>query len=551
MRSWLKKQRVPFLLAAAAAAVLIWTVGCPTGGGPAGTFSISGRVTHAVTGDGIQGVTITVDGRQATTAATGNYSVTGLEAGTYTVTPTFQGLTFSPANRSVTVGPNQVNVDFTAGATVLQVRSVSTAPTGIDDAVWQTVAALQVQLDEGINVSNQSGGQLYGDGELNMTGTFNGLTDFNDGSPANLSLKAVHTSTDLFILAEWDDSEFNVDRRRWLFDGPTDPLKPNEAAAGWTSQLNDDKIAFAWAVSTADQITSSVAGQSQSFATRGCMASCHTTPSGLDMRPGQGTVDIWHWKTSRSEPLGFVNDQVSNETTGRTNDSGQAIENRNRPQGGNNRSGPAVIWDGTTQTIPSGPRQGSTLDPAVILLTGHTVSIGTASADRGKTAYQNSCSACHGATGGGGAGPALNTLAIARTSNATLSGDTAVGSHPGAAAFNALPSIGSDGAPGQDDLLLFVRGFAGIPGYSLTIPDGSNADVTTDSNLSYTNFTSLTEARTEPYRLMIRRALSTGNGDDAQFTATAGQQSVFGVALMDNDGKNHVGSNYEVMEFAD
>ena len=405
----------------------------------------------------------------------------------------------------------------------LQARRVTTAPTGIDDPLWSQIPPYAPGL------STMISGLLYGNGQLNMSGTFEGISEFNGGQPANLELRATHDGSMLYILAEWNDTSFNVDRRRWLFDGPTDPLKPGESADGWTSQLNDDKIAFAFEIEPASS-------EFGTFAQVGCASSCHNVDGeGLDMRPAAGKVDVWHWKTSRSEPLGHVADQVSSPAGGRVDDAGKGIEHRNRPTGGNDRSGPAFEWDGTTQTYERWDGMNITLDPAYVLLDGHQVPFeGDGAA--GQVIYAASCAGCHGTMGQGGFGPALTAREFARDSRADLVMGMSAAEHPGASAFNGLTP------PQQTDVLARLRGFSGVPGYFLTTPEGSVADLTTQSNVDYTL---IEDTNRTHYRLLIIRALDTGNADDTQFAP--GSDYPFGVALMDNDGRNHIGSRLQTL----
>ncbi|HSQ00703.1 MAG TPA: ethylbenzene dehydrogenase-related protein [Candidatus Dormibacteraeota bacterium] len=405
----------------------------------------------------------------------------------------------------------------------LQARRVSSAPNGIDDPLWGQIPPYAPTL------GTMSSSLLYGNGQLNMSGTFDGISEFNGGEPANLELRAAHDGTALYVLAEWNDTTFNVDRRRWLFNGPTDPLKPGESADGWTSQLNDDKIAFAFEI----EPTSSEFG---TFTQVGCASSCHNVDGeGLDMRPAAGKVDIWHWKTSRSEPLGYVADQVSSPESGRVDDAGTGLEHRNRPSGGNDRSGPAFEWDGTAQTYDRWDGMNITLDPAYVLLDGHQIPFeGDAAA--GQAIYATSCAGCHGSMGQGGIGPALTAREFARDPRADLVTAISAAGHPGASAFNGLT------AEQQTDVLARLRGFSGVPGYFLTTPEGSVADITTQSNVDYTM---IEDASRTHYRVLIIRARATGNADDTQFSP--GSAYPFGVALMDNDGRNHIGSRLQML----
>lgn len=51
------------------------------------------------------------------------------------------------------------------------------------------------------------------------------------------------------------------------------------------------------------------------------------------------------------------------------------------------------------------------------------------------------------------------------------------------------------------------------------------------------------------YQVLIVRKLKTNNTDDVQFDVSANKTYKFGIALMDNDGKNHIGSLVETLTF--
>lgn len=76
--------------------------------------SASGTVT--ANGAPLPGVAISAGNRSVTTAGDGTYTLGGLAPGTHTVTPALAGYVFTPASRSVTVGPDQTGVNFTAAA---------------------------------------------------------------------------------------------------------------------------------------------------------------------------------------------------------------------------------------------------------------------------------------------------------------------------------------------------------------------------------------------------------------------------------------------------
>jgi hypothetical protein len=98
------------------------------------------------------------------------------------------------------------------------------------------------------------------------------------------------------------------------------------------------------------------------------------------------------------------------------------------------------------------------------------------------------------------------------------------------------------------------------------LPDGSDADVTTITNLDYSqagidSLTNISDSQgpdfneelnkykfqQDGYCVVIVRNLETGNADDTQFDPS--QQYIFGVALMDNDGQNHIGNTHLTLSF--
>lgn len=76
------------------------------------TYTVTGRVTLG--GMGLADATVQAGAASTTTTGDGTYTLTGLVAGTYNVVPTKPDHVFTPASRSVTVGPDKTGIDFTA-----------------------------------------------------------------------------------------------------------------------------------------------------------------------------------------------------------------------------------------------------------------------------------------------------------------------------------------------------------------------------------------------------------------------------------------------------
>jgi GH25 family lysozyme M1 (1,4-beta-N-acetylmuramidase) len=99
----------------------LWLAACTA----QATYYISGKITDSTNGGvsffGVSGVTVTAGVNSAITDAGGFYSLTNLGANSYSVTPAQNGVTFSPASRSVTLTvfiENQTNINFNVAHTI-------------------------------------------------------------------------------------------------------------------------------------------------------------------------------------------------------------------------------------------------------------------------------------------------------------------------------------------------------------------------------------------------------------------------------------------------
>ncbi len=408
----------------------------------------------------------------------------------------------------------------------LEAKYVSTAPNKVSSAYWSKADF------HAVTAQNLSIGNLYNNGLLNMTGTYNGLSSFSGGANPNLTMKAAYDDSSLYVLLEWTDATVNISNSSWLHNGPLDPLK-GDSSRGWTSQRNNDKVALAFEIDAA----SSSAG---TFSNVGCAASCHNN----QMQPQTGKVDIWDWNLALSEPFGYAGDMIADGNTGLAYDAGQKSFVRNNA-GSTDTSGPAFEWDGTVQNVTRASGTASILDPAFYLLN-KTPFTGDIAA--GEVAFHNlsyGCYHCHGENGVGngetGDGPAFTSASINRYSRQSFKDHAAASTHDGNSYYSSM-------SPTEvENVISYIRGLAGVPGYCLQQPDGSNADIISASNTNLVNV-NLSPGHTQ-YKVLLKRKLNTGNPDDAVFNLTQSTEYVFGVALMDNDGKNHIGSLKETLKF--
>ena len=415
----------------------------------------------------------------------------------------------------------------------LEASFVSTAPDKVSSAYWKTADYLKVDL------RNVSTGFLFGDGLLNMTGLFGGINSFS-GKDSGLVLKAAYDNDNIYILAEWYDSKINISDASWLWNGSVDVLKLSESNAGWTSQRNNDKLSFAFEIDNA----SSAFG---SFSSVGCQASCHNIGVASSMNPTNGKVDIWNWTLAHSFPIGYAHDMIADQN-GLVNDAGQQMFTRNNI-GTTDRSGPEFEWDGTSQniTLPNG--QEGILDPGFFLMNKTPF---TGNIEHGDSLYHREilnqpghCASCHGENGEGATEGAVNIISLNKKNRTTL-----IDNMNNAADMTNYwqPFTASE----KNDIVAYLRGLAGVPGYIVTMPDGSSADIQAVSNVTPVDVKNAMLPSTNQhtkYQVMIIRKLNTNNVDDVQFEAVSGNTYQFGVAIMDNDSRNHVGSILETLTF--
>jgi len=408
----------------------------------------------------------------------------------------------------------------------LEASYITSPITSVNAKYWKEADYLKIAVED---ISTQ---KLYDeDGLLNMTGTFDGLNTFNEGENPELIMKAAYDSFNLYLMIEWFDSNIDASRSSWFWNGEVDPLKP-DSVNGWTSQLNDDKLSLIFEIESAS-------GPLGSFSDVGCAAACHDGR----MKPVAGAVDIWNWSLALSAPLGFAFDMHADADNGLVYDTGQVTYSRNIEVVGNNRSGPSYEWNGIAQEIVLINGKTNILDPAYYLI--NTTPF-TGDPSIGDHLYLNKnkgCAPCHGINGQGNGeidnGPAFTKKRMNRLSRENLINSASSLNHTGYTYFNKL-SLSE-----REHVIAKIRGFAGVPGYYLTIPDQNEMDILCSTNLTLARL----EPENDSYKILISRKLDTEKDDDVKFDLAASNSYKFGIALMDNDGRNHIGSLQELLIF--
>jgi hypothetical protein len=195
---------------------------------------------------------------------------------------------------ALAMGASFINLKEVSGASkqTLTVKRVKSAPSGLNDAVWEKAKGLIIP--------------------------FEGKEKFA-GKNATVSTKAVYSGDDIYFLFKWSDSAKSVTKGAWQFDGEK-----------WTHQKgNEDRISLLFEINRINN-----------FATKGCAIVCHVPQGASNAKDGKfGTStaaekgDLWHWKAARSDPAGFADDtwltQISDKKGGRKGDAGGGGDQKN------------------------------------------------------------------------------------------------------------------------------------------------------------------------------------------------------------------------------
>lgn len=172
-----------------------------------------------------------------------------------------------------------------------------------------------------------------------------------------IDLQAAHTGDTIYIRAVWRDDTLNNMRRLWHFDGEV--WTRGDAVDGAYS--NEDRFALTFDIN---------GGREYEFL--GCGAICHTGGDddfmGFEEEGYDGqTIEMWHWKATRTAPAGYSDDQYAamvsyddpDEVTGRhgdSRDSGSYSNNKNE------------AGDGPAFTYPAGVTSGALLSSDAVAI---------------------------------------------------------------------------------------------------------------------------------------------------------------------------------------
>ncbi len=127
-----------------------------------------------------------------------------------------------------------------------------------------------------------------------------------------VKLRSMYDAEYVYFLVEWTDPTQSLGRFPWIkqADGQWKLMKRPDQT-GNDNTYYEDKFAFLWNINQSG------------FAKKGCDKSCHMAENGIlegikDTSVGRHytsagqTIDIWHWKSARTNPVKQVDDQYMN-----------------------------------------------------------------------------------------------------------------------------------------------------------------------------------------------------------------------------------------------
>ncbi|MFQ5451828.1 MAG: ethylbenzene dehydrogenase-related protein [Nitrospinaceae bacterium] len=174
-----------------------------------------------------------------------------------------------------------------------------------------------------------------------------------------ISVKTVHTKDRVYFLLSWKDETESINMDKWVYDGNKWSIKQEkrwEDEPPW--EADSDRFCFQWPIR--DEVLI------KKFAKKGCAVLCHKPEKENKMYtsgPNQAS-DIWQWRASITNPLGYADDGFLNNTNISKKDEKNAVKRINAahqwdalgPGGINfvrNKEGGGPRW--MSRTHPDGP----------------------------------------------------------------------------------------------------------------------------------------------------------------------------------------------------
>jgi hypothetical protein len=347
------------------------------------------------------------------------------------------------------------------------------------------------------------------------------------GNPSYVAMKAVYTETDVFFLIRWRDTTLNADKDVLSYVGPDLSTTPPDSAscfpavlmnrANWVRHEDEDRVAVAFEIQDPNDTSDPM---SHGYASRGCQLACHQGEQPAFGRIESGRLDVWQWLASRTNPvrdlydrqtedpssprfgiMGYLDDLFGDEVGGLQGDPGIPSYRPNFVEGS---SIPQYVY--RERDDPFAKPQDANLRNAW-----------------GEKVRKNN---------------GVSLLYIWREY-------PYISYFPfdGCDIMNQVPvPLGTPQRPWryvERDVVDWITRADRVPGWLLNYPTGSRSDI---------HGKALSEDQV--YSLEFGRALNTGDlVHDVIFKPETGRKYVFTVAVMDNSGTIHKGSQPQILVF--
>ena len=128
------------------------------------------------------------------------------------------------------------------------------------------------------------------------------LTAQSEDGP-EITIRSVYTKDRLYFLISWKDATESINMDKWVYDGKRWGIKQEirwEDEDPW--EADSDRLCFQWPMRDEALI--------RKFADKGCAVLCHKPEKENKMftsTPDQ-LSDIWQWRASLTNPLGYASD---------------------------------------------------------------------------------------------------------------------------------------------------------------------------------------------------------------------------------------------------
>lgn len=180
----------------------------------------------------------------------------------------------------------------------MKLVSVKTDTAIVLDAVaekaWDKAIALEVKLDQMPYEPNNG---------------YDGVRE------TTVKIKSLYDEKNVYFYLQYADPTKSLARFPWVkqADGSWKQLKKKDST-GHDNTYYEDKLGMYWEI------------KARGFKKKGCAVSCHLTENGKNNgfddtsagrkytnKPGE-SIDMWHWKSVRTDPLGMFDDQFVDNT---------------------------------------------------------------------------------------------------------------------------------------------------------------------------------------------------------------------------------------------